>query len=134
MYITLLADDTGGGWAFDPRPDSTPPRVQPAHARHVTMPLCDPTCSDVLTVARATVTLDEAATAAFTAGTPPPLAELHHRAVLLIALPAHRLAVAVGVFTDTYAAHLWWASTRKHLQRPNMSIGVYPLMTTTVGP
>ncbi|MEV8504497.1 hypothetical protein AB0368_06650 [Actinoplanes sp. NPDC051475] len=126
-YVTLLADGAGGGWAFE-SPDGAPARVQPQDSAHVTVPLCDPACGDALSVARATVSLEPAVAAAFTAGTQPPQAELHLRAVLLLAVPAYRLAVAVGAFADTYAAHLWWATARERLHQPDMSIGVFPLI------
>ena len=129
MYITLLADGTGSGWAFGPRPDNTPAQVQPAGLPHVTLPLCDPHSHDALAVARATITLDAAASAAFTVSRPPPQAEQHHPAVLLATLPAHRLAVAIGVFDDTDAAHQWWAKVRTRLDLPGISIGVYPLIS-----
>jgi hypothetical protein len=131
MYITLIADGTGGGWAFGPRPHGTPARVQPAELRHVTLPLCDPASLDALTVARSTVSLDAAATAAFTAGAQPPPAELRQPAVLLAALPEHRLAVAVGVFTDTDTANHWWAANRTRTNLPNITISAYPLIDAT---
>jgi hypothetical protein len=129
MYITLVADGAGGGWAFGPRPHGTPAQVQPAELPHVTLPLCDPHSHDALTVARATITLDAAASAAFTVSVPPPQAEQHHPAVLLATLPANRLAIAIGVFGDTDAAYRWWAAARIRLDLPGISIGVYPLIS-----
>jgi hypothetical protein len=131
MYITLVADGSGGGWAFGPRLHATPARVQPGELPHVTLPLCDPASRDAFTVARSTVSLDAVTTAAFTAGAQPPTAELQQPAVLLAALPQHRLAVAVGVFTDTYAAHQWWAANRTRINLPDITISVYPLINAT---
>lgn len=129
-FVTLLSDGAHGGWAFGPRADSTPPRVHAGNVPHVTVPLCDPESSDALTVARATITLDAEAAAAFTVPTQPSQAELPMPAVLIVTVPEHRLAVAIGIFTDTYAAHQWWAKARKRLTLPGMAIGVYPLIDT----
>jgi hypothetical protein len=129
MYITLVADGTGGGWAFGPRPHATPAQVQPADLPHVTLPLCDPASRDALVVARSTVSLDATATAAFTTGGQPPPAELHQPAVLLAALPEHRLAVAVGAFPDTDTAYQWWAANRTRITLPDILISVYPLIS-----
>jgi hypothetical protein len=128
VYITLLGDGTGGGWAFGPRPQAAPPSVQASGLPHVTLPLCDPALVDALVVARSAVTLDAAGATAFAGQSLPPQSEQRQPAVLLVAVPEHRLAVAMGMFPDTYAAQMWWGQARTRLNLPGMSAGVYALI------
>ena len=128
MYITLLGDGAGGGWAFGPRPQAAPPQVQADGLPHATLPLCDPGAMDALVVARSTVTLDAVTVAAFAAESRPPQSEQRQLAVLLVAVPEHHLAVAIGTFPDTYAAQVWWGQARTRLKLPGMSAAVYALI------
>jgi hypothetical protein len=128
VYITLLDDGTGGGWAFGPRVPAEPPLVHAGGLPHVTLPLCDPAAVDALMVARSTVTLDAVTAGAFAAESLPPQSEQRQPAVLLVAVPEHHLAVAIGMFPDTYAAQVWWGKARTRLRLPGMSAGVYALI------
>jgi hypothetical protein len=128
VYITLLGDGTGGGWAFGPSQWAMPPQVQADGLPYITLPLCDPAVVDALVVGRSTVTLDAATTATFAAESLPPQSEQRQPAVLLVSVPEHHLAVAIGTFPDTYAAQVWWGRARTRLKLPGMSAGVYALI------
>ncbi len=129
MFVTLLADGQGGGWAFHARPDPQPPTVQPAHAIHITVPLCGPATSDPLEAARTTVVLPPATAAALATGAVPHHGDQQRSAVVLVADPAQNMAVTVGVFADTPTAQAWWAQARHRFPATSMTATILAIMT-----
>jgi hypothetical protein len=133
-YATLLADGAGGGWAFGPHPRATPAQIHPADAPHVTVPLCNPADLDAGTVARTITPLTGPVAAALATGSLPPVPERHLPAVAFVADASNLLAVTIGPFPATAAAHVWWSRARRQLPLEQVSVTVFPIINNSPEP